>query len=104
MDLKFTANSVCAAERALGKSFGDILAELDSDQGASLSTLRALVAAGQLGDKYAGLHPMFLSVLRPDEYEAGKLIDAEGVEVAATAVGTALRGYFASVMGAADVA
>ncbi|WP_172350836.1 hypothetical protein [Mesorhizobium sp. NZP2298] len=54
MNLKFNANTLVAAERSAGKPFVDIVAELNSDDGASLTTIRALLAAGVAGARQDG--------------------------------------------------
>ncbi len=89
MNLKFNANGLAAAEKSLGKPLVAILAELESEDGTSLSTLRALVAAGRMGALYANLPAVFL-----DEFAAGRLIDEHGTAKVAEAVGKALRAYF----------
>lgn len=90
MNLTFTANTLCAAERAIGKPLVAILAELESDAGASLTTLRALVAAGRHGAMYASLPAVYL-----DEFSAGRLLDEHGTTASAEAVGKAFKEYFA---------
>jgi len=90
MNLKYNANVICAAEKALNKRFVEILEELESKEGASLSTLRALLAAGVSGAQYPGGMFDFIDTAR-----AGSLIDQHGVDVIAADIGKALRGYFA---------
>jgi hypothetical protein len=92
MDIKFTANAICAAERALKKPFVEIVGELESEAGPALSTLRALLAAGISAAKWQGL-PVALI----DEHEAGRLIDERGVDAISADVGKALREYFITV-------
>ncbi|MBZ9984745.1 hypothetical protein LB521_26805 [Mesorhizobium sp. BR-1-1-8] len=87
MNLKFTANTLVAAEKSAGKSFVDIIAELDSKSGASLTTIRALLAAG-----LAGANSNYLVFL--DDHGAGKVIDERGIDVVAVEIGKALRTYF----------
>ncbi len=89
MNLTYTANTLCAAEKSAGKPFIAMIAEMESDEGVSLTTLRALVAAGRAGDLYGAMPVVFL-----DEMSAGKLIDDHGTEACAEAVGKALRAYF----------
>lgn len=90
MNLTFTANTLCAAERAIGKPLVAILAELESDAGASLTTLRALVAAGRHGAMYPTMPVIYI-----DEPAAGRLIDDRGTTASAEAVGKAFKEYFA---------
>jgi len=89
MNLTYTANTLCAAEKSAGKPFIAMIAEMESDEGVSLTTLRALVAAGRAGDLYGSMPLIFL-----DEMAAGNLIDDHGTEACAAAVGKALRAYF----------
>lgn len=89
MKLNFTANALTAVEAALGKPLVAVLAELETEEGASLTTLRALVAAGRFGALYPKLPAAFL-----DEHSAGRLIDEYGPAVAAAAVGEAIEEYF----------
>jgi hypothetical protein len=92
MNLKFNANAICAAERALKMPFVEIVGELESEAGPALSTLRALLAAGITGARWRGTPFVFLDV-----HEAGRLIDERGVSAIAADVGKALREYFISV-------
>lgn len=89
MNLTYTANALCAVEEKLGKSLVSILAELELEEGASLTTLRALVAAGRHGAMYAAMPATFL-----DEHTAGRLIDEHGAASCSGAVGKALKTYF----------
>lgn len=89
MKLVFNANGLAAAEQSLRKPLVAILAELESEEGCSISTLRALVAAGRMGALYANLPAVFLN-----EFEAGHLIDEHGTAKTAEAVGKALKAYF----------
>jgi hypothetical protein len=101
MDIKFTANAICAAERVIGKPFGAIIGELESEDGASLSTVRALLAAGRVGARYADMSTIRLDhFVAFEEAAAGTMIDAEGVDAVAAALGTALREYFAPAVAA----
>ncbi|MFC3207204.1 hypothetical protein [Aquamicrobium soli] len=92
MNLKFNANALCAVERALKQPFAAIIAELESEAGPALSTLRALLAAGIASAKWGD----FVTVAM-DEAEAGRLIDQRGVDAVALEVGKALREYFVTV-------
>lgn len=92
MNLKLNANGLCAVERALNKPFTAIIAELESDPGPALSTLRALLAAGIASAKWGD----FVTIAM-DENEAGRLIDQHGVDAVAVEVGKALRTYFDEV-------
>ena len=95
MNLKFDTNVLAAAEESLRKPLVAILAELESEEGASLSTLRALVAAGTYRTKYPSMD--FLPVIL-DEPSAGRLIDDGGTTAAAEAVGKALREFVEQVV------
>jgi predicted ATPase len=53
MNLKFNTNVLAAAEQSLRKPLITILEELESEEGVSLTTLRALVAAGRYGAEYS---------------------------------------------------
>lgn len=89
MNLAYNTNLLCAAEKSAGKPFIAMIAEMESDEGVSLTTLRALVAAGRAGDLFGAMPVVFL-----DEMAAGKMIDVHGTEACAEAVGKALRAYF----------
>ena len=92
MNLRYNANVLCAVEHAVRKPLVEVLAELESDGGTSLSTLRALVAAGQYGATFPNFPATML-----DEYQAGHLIDKHGTAACAEAVGKALKSYFSKV-------
>ena len=88
MNLTYNANVLCAAERVVGKTMIAICTELESDDGVSLSTLRALVAAGRAGAQYGdGI------LVHLDEFAAGRLIDQHGNGACVEAVGKALKAY-----------
>lgn len=91
MKLVFNTNVLAAAELSLRKPLISILAELESEEGCSLSTLRALVAAGRYGVEYPRRHSFFPVFI--DETTAGRLIDEHGTGTAAEAVGKALKAY-----------
>ena len=89
INLKFNANVLCAAEKYAGEKIVEILEDMDSEAGISLTSLRALVAAGRAGAAYPSTFPIaFL-----DEHAAGILIDSHGTAETAVAVGQALRDY-----------
>lgn len=95
MNLKLTANALCAVEQSVKKPFVDIIAELESEGGASLSTLRALLAAGIAVGRYPNMPFLHL-----DTDEAGRVLDERGIHAVATEVGKALRAYFDTVRAA----
>lgn len=97
MKLVFSANAFANAEKTAGKSLADIITELNSDAGASLTTIRALLAAAVTEAEY----PKFPWAI-PDVYAAGKLIDEHGIETVAMEIGKALRSYFDKQRGAVN--
>ncbi|OQM77570.1 hypothetical protein [Manganibacter manganicus] len=97
MNLKINANAICAAERALGKPFVEIITELEAKEGPALSTLRALLAAGLATARWPNFPVLYI-----DEHEAGRLIDEHGIDATAAEIGGALRGYFDTVRAATN--
>lgn len=95
MNLKFNANALCAVEHSLKKPFVEIIQELESETGASLSTLRALLAAGITHGRYPSLPVSYLNL-----DEAGRVIDERSIDAVAVEVGKALRTYFDDVRAA----
>lgn len=104
--LRFTVNTLCLAEASLRKPLAAIFEEVQSDAGAELRTLRALVAAGRVH-----LNPMAAAAEIPgygvslalyyDETAAGQLIEKHGIATAAEQVGKALAAAVARISGAA---
>ncbi|WP_315924832.1 hypothetical protein [Mesorhizobium sp. SP-1A] len=99
MNLLFNTNSICAAEAALGRPFVDMIAELESRSGPSLSTLRALLAAGVMAAQYPKMPYAFIDV-----EQAGRLIDEHGVPAVGAEVGKSLRAYFENKTAGAEMA
>lgn len=108
LNLRYTVNVMCLAEASLGKPLSVIFEELESEQGASLMTLRALVAAGRvhLNTPFrTALVPGINAPLTPfyDENAAGKLIDDHGINEVAGQVGVAIRGFVKKIAGGVNV-
>ncbi len=107
LQLHYTVDALCLAEESLKKPLAAIFEEVQSEEGAELRTLRALVAAGRVhlasiapATRYLGIDirgPAF------SELQAGKLIEKHGIAVVAEQVGTALAMFVAKVSGATDV-
>ncbi|MGQ3674250.1 hypothetical protein ACT6QH_01935 [Xanthobacter sp. TB0139] len=77
------------AEWALGKPIGAILAEVESTDGMSLQTLRALVGAALAAPGEVAVGRLLASSL----VRADALIDRDGLAAVSAAVGNAL-GHF----------
>jgi hypothetical protein len=100
IDLRYDVNAVCLAEKLLGKKSVEIIKELESLDGVSLRTLRALIAVGliwqnplaKISEAVTWLGESGLGLV--DERGAGKLIEEVGVSVAAVAVGDKLGEFF----------
>ncbi|MFG1396136.1 hypothetical protein [Roseixanthobacter pseudopolyaromaticivorans] len=95
LTLAFDVNSIVAAETALGAKIADIIAELRSETGASLRTLRALVAASQI-DKHMA---RYVSLpIREGEYrKATEIIERHGTGATTEAVGLALAAFLVTM-------
>lgn len=85
-EMRFSINRLVVVEGILRKPIREVLEEIQSEAGASLATLRALVAVGRM--RYDFAH----SAVAPcvDLSEAGLEIERVGVEVAGQRVGAAL--------------
>lgn len=102
LNLTFTVNALCVAETRLRKPLVAILEELQSEEGASLNTLRALVAAGRI----AHTHPAYAAAgfdgaigACYNQAKAGEIIDRHGIDFVAAAVGTSLRAFVGTISG-----
>lgn len=89
LTLTYDANKLCDAERLAGRPLAAMLAELESDEGASLTTLRALYAAGMINVSYP-----YLPAGPWHAEMAGRAIDRHGTARCAEAVGKGLAAYF----------
>lgn len=102
LDLHYTVSTCCLAEASLGKPLASIFEELQSEEGASLKTLRALVAAGRV-HKFPGYaianHMGGMLQQCFDEVAAGKLIEKHGLDAVASQVGLALGAFIAKLTG-----
>lgn len=94
LNLKFDINALCVAEALTGKKAVEILDEMEAQEGTSLSTLRALVAAGRVYSSPYAKMPFINMVGLADERAAGMLIETVGLNVTAAAVGEALQQFF----------
>lgn len=106
-ELKFTyeVNGLVLVERYLGRKFADIIAEMRSESGLSLNTLRALVAANSGTVTFGGASywssPHVSADIAYAEYEqrrlgrAGVTIAEHGIQKTAEAVGAGLRAFLA---------
>lgn len=104
--LRFTVNTLCLAEASLRKPLAAIFEEVQSEDGAEMRTLRALVAAGRVHLEpmaRAAEVPGYSFPLAPyyDENRAGQLIEKHGIAVVAEQVGRALAAFVARISGAA---
>jgi len=99
--MNFTAAKLIAAERYLGKSIGEIIEEAKAENGMSMHTLRALMAASN----YYVSVPMDLPPTESHVFhvllgQAGEAIDKRGAAACGEEVGKALgafvRKHFAS--------
>lgn len=90
-DLEFSVGRLALAERALGKSASDIIAEVSAESGASVTTLRGLLAAGMAspGEVDLGL------VLAPTLRRAEARMERDGLAVTARALGNELGAFLA---------
>lgn len=97
--LHYSIARLFAVERYLGRKVSDILAEMNSDTGTSITTLSALIAAGRIDKTHEG-------VLGTDGLElplrvllthATDLIERHGVQTAAAAMATALGAFLPTV-------
>lgn len=103
MKLVFDINSIVAAEQSLGKSLNEMLEEMQAERGASLRTLRALVAAGIMGAHTHRLPKARIDMSRHfyREDAAAEAIEVEGIENTVMAVSAALRTFLDRVGGPA---
>ncbi len=92
-DLEFSVGRLVLAERTLGKSAPEIIAEVGAEGGASVTTLRGLVAAGMAspGEVALGL------VLAPTLRRAEARIERDGLAVTARALGDVLGVFLESI-------
>ncbi|MBL8576133.1 MAG: hypothetical protein JNK47_02820 [Mesorhizobium sp.] len=90
LGLSYTTNKVAALEVHVGRSISEIIAELQSEKGASLATLRAAVAAGRIRFPDALIGHIAVQMELGD---AGRLIDEYGTAVVGSAVGAQLGDF-----------
>lgn len=100
LDLRFSINAMCEAEKRTGKTTAQIVQELQSEEGAGFHVLRTLVAVGFL---YRQPHAFKLGMVDTliDEEHAGNLIEKIGVAATAAHVGERLGAYLKKLMEAA---
>lgn len=103
IDLRYSVNALCAAERSLGKRTVDIIEEMESDGGPAVQTLRAMLAAGLLWKdpmaKFAMNNPQAFGAPHLPLGEAGLLIDQLGVNAVSADVGIALGAFLRELGG-----
>ncbi|WAC25748.1 hypothetical protein [Ancylobacter sp. SL191] len=98
--LRFTFNRLVVVESLLGKTLKAVIDELESPNGVSLTTLRALYAVGHAGsqlDMWMRMPSMGGAPLGVDLSAAGNAIEAIGTTVATRDVGAALAALFAEM-------
>lgn len=86
----YDATRFLAVEKRLGRSLTAIVAELSSEDGASLTTLVTLAAAGRLGRNVDTPYMADL-YLEIEMNAARKLVEQHGIPAVATAVGKGMR-------------
>lgn len=94
--LSYNVNKVAAVEKTMGRPLSALVKELQSEDGASLSTLRALVAGGRM--RYPELD-MSMTMELP---LAGTMIDKHGTAAISGAVGRALGDFLKELSEARD--
>lgn len=103
IELRYSVNALCAAERSLGKRTVDIIEEMEREGGPSINTLRTVLAAGLLWKdpmaKFAMNNPGMVGAPQLKLGEAGSLIDQLGVNNVSIDVGTALGAFLRSLGG-----
>ena len=100
LKFRFSVASICAAEAHLKMKLADILADMESDSGIGLRTLRALMAAGMPPTMVSSsrLTDMMASMWFDDSIDkAARLISSRGVAACSAAVGTALGAFLITV-------
>lgn len=97
----FTLGSIAAAEARLKMKITDIIAEMTSDTGLALRTLRTLMAAGLSPyAKHRALQDMFAEEWIVDsEHKADRLIMRFGTAACAAAVGPDLGAFLLTLEG-----
>lgn len=93
MNLKYDVRRMIAAEQMLGKTVQAIIDELGSDQGASLTTISAMVACGIAGDDLFILHGAGAIVDALYARRAMDLIEAHGLARVGGAISVAMLSY-----------
>lgn len=89
--LRFTTNSICELEDALGRPVGEIVSDLQSAEKSSMKLIRSLVWGGLIADQ-------------PDltTKEAGEILDSVGMAEMTAKIGTAFQRFFPSRKGGAN--
>ena len=85
--LRYDVNALCNLEDAFGKSIGEVIADIDSEN-VSMKTVRTIFAAG--------LSPSV------DEVKAGEIMQAHGVAEICAMIGQAFAAAFPESEGAAN--
>jgi hypothetical protein len=91
-DYKFDVNRLCLVEEILGRSFPDVMRELQSETGAGVRTIVALATAARMPDEQVRLGKIGSAVERAHVVDD---MDRDGVTSVAKAVSGALEAYFA---------
>lgn len=90
MQLTFSVESLVAAEKTSGKSLPEMLAELESEIGASVTTVQALVLAGIVNAR-GSFHIQTEMMLRHSR--ANELIEKYGIPASIAAIGAGLKEF-----------
>ncbi|QIB36546.1 hypothetical protein [Ancylobacter pratisalsi] len=94
LTIKLDVHRVVAVERYAGKTLNEILRDVESEAGMSLTVLRGMLAAGTQPGYLAAME---VGVCEPDRDRADALLARHGIAACAAAAGAALAHFLRSL-------